>query len=56
MMCLPKGKKFYQLFLSAFGSDTQDPALLFEAVPCTSKKKKVERSNSEMYLLLKCLD
>jgi len=52
-MCLPKGKKFDQLFLSAFGSDTRDPALLFEVVPCTSEKEKVERSNSEVYLLLK---
>lgn len=35
-----KSQKFYHLFLSAFGSDTQEPALLFEAVPSTSEKEK----------------
>lgn len=38
---MPKGEmKIYHVFLSAFGSDTQDSALRFEVIPYTSKEEK----------------
>ncbi len=41
MRGLPKGDmKICHVFLSAFGSDTQDSALRFEVIPCTSKEEK----------------